>query len=63
MDWVPQCPPEHVLELDDGIYHVTLCSDVPESGVIGDNQHIDVYLHPLNKFPRLATEGIPTLCM
>lgn len=62
-DWDPQCPPEQMLELEDGIYHVTLCSDIPETGVLGDGQIINTFLHKLKEFPKLATEGIPTLCM
>jgi hypothetical protein len=59
--WSSDCPPEHQLQLPDGIYHVTLCSDCPESGALGDNQVIDFYLNKLNRFPRLAKEGIPAL--
>ena len=62
MDWSPDCPPEQVFELSDGYYHVTLCSNAPPSGVLGDDQKIDVYLQPLDEFPQLAKEGMPTLC-
>jgi hypothetical protein len=63
MDWHADCPPNQVLELDDGFYHVTLCSNRPASGVLGDKQEILVYLQKLDAFPRLAKEGIPMLCM
>lgn len=63
MDWYRDCPEEQVLDLDDGFYHVTLCSNRPPSGILGDQQVIDVYLQPLDEFPELSKEGIPTLCM
>jgi hypothetical protein len=63
LQWHANCLPSQVLELDDGFYHVTLCSNMPESGVLGDNQEILVYLEKLDTFPRLSKQGIPTLCM
>lgn len=63
LQWHANCPPGQVLELEDGFYHVTLCSDLPESGILGDNQEIEVYLQKLDAFPRLATQGVPTLCI
>jgi hypothetical protein len=61
MDWRAACPPKQTLQLDDGYYHVTLCSNRPPSGILGDNQEIDFFLQKLREFPRLATEGVPTL--
>jgi len=61
--WQPECPPEQMIDVDDGIYHLTLCSDRPPSGRLGDGQIIDIYLAQLEEFPQLATEGIPTLCV
>ena len=42
--------------------HVTLCSDSPASGVLGDKQEIFVYLQKLPELPKLAKHGIPSLC-
>ena len=61
MDWNPDCPSERMFDLADGIYHVTLCSNPPESGIIGDDQLIWLFLQQLPEFPALAREGIPTL--
>lgn len=61
MDWSAECPPEQRLELEDGYYHITLCSRRPPSGILGDNQTILMYFNPLDAMPDLATEGIPTL--
>ena len=61
MDWEPHCPPNQSLQLTDGCYHVTLCSNLPASGIRGDNQVIEVYMQPLEAFPELANNWIPTL--
>jgi hypothetical protein len=63
MDWRADCPLDRRLELEDGYYHVTLCSNRPDSGVLGDSQEIEFYLQRLPEFPKLAREGVPTLCM
>lgn len=63
MDWRHECALAQSIDLDDGIYHITLCSFLPPSGILGNNQVIDVYLHKLNYFPELSKQGIPTLCM
>src|SRR4051794_5988551 len=44
MDWQANCPPQQLLELEDGFYHVTLCANLPPSGLVGDNQEIQMYL-------------------
>ena len=62
LEWRADCPTRQVIALEDGFYHVTLCSDLPESGIVGDNQAINVYLKKLDKFPSLAKQGIPALC-
>jgi len=61
VDWTSECPPEQMIEMDDGIYHVTLCSNRPRSGRIGDGQMIHVYFQKLDMFPALSKHGIPTL--
>jgi len=63
LDWHHDCPPEQQLQLEDGVYHVTLCSNRPASGILGDNQVIEFYLKKLDQFPALGKQGIPTLCM
>ena len=62
LDWLADCPEEQTVPLENGYYHVTLISDQPDSGMIGDNQEIHVFLQQLASFPALSKEGIPTLC-
>ena len=59
--WDPRCSDAQILCIEDGIYHVTLVSNEPASGVLGDDQLIEVYFTRLQEWPALATEGIPTL--
>jgi hypothetical protein len=61
MDWSPETPEDQMLALENGIYHVTLCSNRPQSRLLGDDQVIDFYLNRLAEFPRLARQGIPSL--
>lgn len=60
--WHGECPPDQIAPLENGVYHVTLCSDLPASGRLGDGQVIHFYLNKLDRFPALRTEGIPMLC-
>jgi hypothetical protein len=48
--WTQVCRLEQTLALPDGYYHVTLCSDRPDSGVLGDGQVIDIYCQQLEAF-------------
>ena len=62
MEWTADCPSEQKFELDDGFYHITLCSSTPVSGILGDQQDILMYFRPLDSMPALATRGVPELC-
>jgi hypothetical protein len=62
LQWRAECPPLQSIVMDDGIYHVTLCSNLPVSGILGDNQVINMFFQKLDTFPNLAKQGIPTLC-
>jgi hypothetical protein len=63
MNWRAHCSSDRTLQLEDGFYHVTLCSNPPASGVLGDNQDVLFYLQKLSDFPSLRNEGIPMLCI
>ena len=62
IDWTPDVPENQIVELENGIYHITLCSNQPPSGVLSYNQTILVYMQPLTSMPTLAKLRIPTLC-
>lgn len=62
MYWNSDCSIEQFLELDNGFYHVTLCGDMPESGVLGDEQVINMYFNKVDSMPDLMYNGVPMYC-
>jgi len=62
MRWTTLCPKAQQIELEDGYYHLTVCSELPESGTLGDDQPIAVFLKQLEQLPELHYQGVPTLC-
>ena len=61
MEWSKSVPEEQTIELKDGIYHVTVLTNKPDSGIIGDNQDIYIYFEKLDEMPKLTWEGVPGL--
>ena len=61
MEWNNNCPNDRKLRIEDGFYHITLCTCRPTSGIIGDNQEIYVYLNRLDSMPILKYSGVPQL--
>ncbi|MCM1193246.1 MAG: hypothetical protein NC389_12560 [Acetatifactor muris] len=61
MEWSHDCPPEQQLCVEDGIYHLTVLTAKPASGIWGDNQEIHIYMQQLDTMPELAWEGVPPL--
>lgn len=59
MEWSRECSDEQKIEIDDGIYHLTVCSNLPESGYRGDEQVIELYFNMLETTPKLKYNGIP----
>lgn len=62
LEWDPVCPQCQAIAIVNGYYHITLCTSLPSSGLLGDNQKISVYLEKLDRLPDLANQGVPTLC-
>ncbi len=60
--WRSQYDESQVLHLGDGIYHVTLFTSIPQSGIIGDHQDIWVFFQKLEAMPALSKVGMPYLC-
>lgn len=61
MEWTFECPEEQTIDLQDGYYHITLHSNLPDSKRRGDNQVIFVYFNKLDEMPALKYRGVPTL--
>ena len=62
LDWDSSCPDDQEMKLSDGFYELTLGTNVPDSGILGDNQKVSIYLKAVASMPVLQHEGIPILC-
>ena len=61
MEWSKECPAKQQIPIDDGVYHVTVSTMKPESGVWGDNQEIYIFLNKIEEMPQLTWSGVPIL--
>lgn len=61
MEWSSDCPSEQQIEVEDGIYHLTVLTRKPKSGVWGDRQEIYIYLNRIEEMPKLTWTGVPEL--
>jgi len=62
MEWNPNYPDDQVFPIENGYYHITLCSNTPKSGILGNDQKIFIYFNKLESMPKLKFEGVPMLC-
>jgi hypothetical protein len=62
MQWSAECPASQQLPMADGWYRLTVYSSRPASGILGDNQVIDIDLEAMREKPKLRWEGVPSLC-
>lgn len=60
--WSPSFEESACVQIRNGIYHVTMLSSCPPSGVFGDQQQIEMFFQPLSGFPALTKTGLPYLC-
>jgi hypothetical protein len=61
MDWSAACPDEQRVRLRSGFYRLTVLSDPPDSGILGDDQRITIYMERTPKRPLLHHAGVPDL--
>lgn len=61
LEWSKECPPGQQFEIEDGIYHMTVLTAKPSSGLWGDNQIIYIYFNKLDSMPKLTWTGVPLL--
>jgi hypothetical protein len=62
MQWSADCPQRQQFPASDGWYRLTVFSSPPPSGILGDNQVIDVAFERVDRKPELRWEGVPLLC-
>ncbi len=60
-EWSDEVPEEQTILLDDGIYHVTVLTRKPESGIWGDDQEIYLYFQVIDEMPEMMWKGVPYL--
>lgn len=61
LEWNKECDESRQLSIKNGYYHITLQTQVPSSGILGDNQTIYVFLNELDEMPQLRWNGVPQL--
>ena len=61
MEWSASCPVEQTITWPDGFFRITVISSVPPSGVLGDNQLIDMHFERISEQPKLAWPGVPDI--
>lgn len=61
MEWTADLPDEQVIHLENGYYHITVVSNLPDSKIRGDHQEIYLYFNQLTEMPRITYLGVPTL--
>ncbi|MBQ7002576.1 MAG: hypothetical protein IJN57_01225 [Oscillospiraceae bacterium] len=61
MEWSPEIPPNQQIYVEEGIYHLTILTRKPSSGMWGDNQIIYIFMNRLHEMPKLGWKGVPQL--
>lgn len=50
------------INVENGYYLITLCGNTPASGIVGDDQLINIYLTKMESMPELNFTGVPMFC-
>lgn len=61
MEWSDYVPEEQTLDVEVGVYHVTVLTRRPDSGVLGDNQDLYIYFEKIEEMPDLKWDAVPQL--
>lgn len=61
MEWSNDIPEEQQIFVDDGIYHLTILTRKPISGIWGDDQDIYIFMNKIENMPKLSWSGVPQL--
>ncbi|MBO5094321.1 MAG: hypothetical protein J6C33_08185 [Lachnospiraceae bacterium] len=59
--WEKESAEDIKVDMENGCYEVIVCSWIPESGIRGDHQRINLYFNRVETLPRLHYEGVPSL--
>ena len=61
MEWNTEIPEEQQINIEDGFYHLTLLTKLPDEGYWGADQTIYIFFNRLETMPELAWKGVPQL--
>lgn len=61
LDWSAKCPAKQRIKLVDGFYRLTVLSNRPKSGILGDRQLITIYFERTPTKPVIRHRGVPDL--
>lgn len=61
MDWKAECPATQSVNLDNGFYELTVFTNPPASGILGDRQTINIHFRPVPQRPELNWAGVPDI--
>lgn len=61
MEWSEYVPEEQTIEIEEGVYHVSVLTQKSSGGKIGDNQDIYVFFNKISEMPKLLWDGVPQL--
>ena len=60
-EWSHDVPDEQKIDISDGVYHVTVLTKKPDSGIWGDDQDILIFFKNIEEMPELTWSGVPFL--
>ena len=60
-EWSNDVPEMQQIIVEEGIYHLTILTCKPKSGIWGDDQDIYIYFNRLKNMPELSWDGVPQL--
>lgn len=61
MDWHRECPKSQRVTIPDGFYELTVFTTRPASGILGDNQRINLHFQSVAERPKLKWVGVPDI--
>ncbi|MCP4784402.1 MAG: hypothetical protein GY878_12700 [Fuerstiella sp.] len=61
MDWQAECPVNQTTPVPNGFYELTVFTNRPKSGILGDNQAINIHFRSVPEKPRLKWGGVPDI--
>ena len=61
MEWDSNFPDEHSIAIENGFYKITAYTDIPPSGILGDNQTINLHFEKVPEKPKLNWLGVPDM--